>query len=532
MSQERWDVVLRVLEGPLALQGELVCRGPVVRLGANPGPGGLKLNAYRGLDDRQAVVSAYDGATVSLAPVGTAQVRMAPHPNVDWDQIQALRGPTFLTDGCAFHLGPVGRGVTIQFLECRRLGVWEQQQLLAEAAGANPQIEASEIKELRTNRKVPPWFVGGMVFMGLLISAAIVVPTIRGRAVSALGPVDEGLELYEVVTSDIAINNDLLEGFDQAFDYFVQKPNSEAAEQPVFRSRKEYWDETLLEYTTRSAQQHIKAQKFWGRLEAITDDYAQVVSALRDADLPEVFAAIPYQESRYRSDIQSPVCAKGYWQFMPEVAKRVGLQVSGCKLSGRVDNWTPDRLTPVRGVLKNSVYIRDEQCIIPPLRGCAVDERVELAKATRGAIVALKEAFDDVTIRDSGAAVQITIASHNAGYDDARFDKDNPKQTNLLPAYRAWIQQEKLEFDPLFIGKQIKCTSNEYSVQDRCGSMLHRETQHYVYPILAQHFLAVCYYATNYSDREEFRAWRDFATGDGYCTRINVPTQAEAKKWQ
>ena len=137
-SQERWDVVLRVLSGPLELEGDIVCRGPVVRMGARPGPGGLNLKDYRGLDDRQAVISAYDGATVSLAPVGTNQVRMAPHPNVDWNELQPLRNPAYLTDGCAFHLGPPGRGVTIQFIEARRLGVWEQNRILSDAAAIAP----------------------------------------------------------------------------------------------------------------------------------------------------------------------------------------------------------------------------------------------------------------------------------------------------------------------------------------------------------------------------------------------------------
>ena len=40
---------------------------PVVRIGSNPGPGGLRLEGYRGLDDRQAVISAYDGGTVAIA---------------------------------------------------------------------------------------------------------------------------------------------------------------------------------------------------------------------------------------------------------------------------------------------------------------------------------------------------------------------------------------------------------------------------------------------------------------------------------
>ena len=106
MSQERWDVKLRFLEGPLAFQGDVVYRGPLVRMGANPGPGGLKLEGYRALDDRQAVIQSYDGGTVSIAPVGTNQVRVAPHENQDWNEIPPIRGPVFLSPGTAFHLGP------------------------------------------------------------------------------------------------------------------------------------------------------------------------------------------------------------------------------------------------------------------------------------------------------------------------------------------------------------------------------------------------------------------------------------------
>ena len=78
MSQERWDVIIRVLDGPLAGLGEQTLQGPVVRIGVNPGPGGLALAGYRGLDQRQAVITAYEGGKVSIAAVGANQVRTAP----------------------------------------------------------------------------------------------------------------------------------------------------------------------------------------------------------------------------------------------------------------------------------------------------------------------------------------------------------------------------------------------------------------------------------------------------------------------
>ena len=57
-------------------------------------------------------------------------------------------------------------------------------------------------------------------------------------------------------------------------------------------------------------------------------EYGKVVLGLRQAGLPEVFAAIPYQESRYSANARSEVCAEGYWQFMPEVAHRVEMNHS------------------------------------------------------------------------------------------------------------------------------------------------------------------------------------------------------------
>ena len=50
----RWDVRLRFLDGPLALREDLIRQGPVIRIGANPGPDGLRLEGYRGIDDRSA----------------------------------------------------------------------------------------------------------------------------------------------------------------------------------------------------------------------------------------------------------------------------------------------------------------------------------------------------------------------------------------------------------------------------------------------------------------------------------------------
>jgi len=123
---------------------------------------------------------------------------------------------------------------------------------------------------------------------------------------------------------------------------------------------------------------------------------------LRRAGLPEVFAAIPYQESRYQRDLQSPVCARGYWQFMPEVAYRVDVdsdlefRVQKCRFRGRPDVvWSPHLKTPPMNVLVNGEYMEAGQCM---LDRCEVDDRSDIEKSTDAAIFTLGEAYRDPAI--------------------------------------------------------------------------------------------------------------------------------------
>ena len=197
MSQERWDVVLRFLDGPLALKDAVVCRGPVVRIGANPGPGGLDLPGYRALDDRHAVITCYEGGKVAIAPVGVNQVRVAMHAHVDWAEILPIQKPVYLSDESVVHLGPVERGATFEFKEAQRLGVWQKHQIISDAAQVNPELESSEVKELDSTRGIPGWFIPGTVVMFLFTAAVVLIPNIEGWIegdVPMIGPEMEGEE--------------------------------------------------------------------------------------------------------------------------------------------------------------------------------------------------------------------------------------------------------------------------------------------------------------------------------------------------
>lgn len=536
MSQERWDIVLRFLQGPMSYHGDVVCRGPVVRMGANPGPGGLRIEGYRGLDDRQAVITAYDGGTVAIAPVGSNQVRVAPHPNVDWGEVQPIRGPVYLDRDAAFHLGPPGRGATLQFMECRRLGVWEQKQILSEASQAEEGMRPSNVKELDAQRGVPRWFIPATVVLVLAAATALIVPLVGAwrRDIAQLGPKDDGQEYYEFVTLTEAVAPELQEGLNQPFADFVMLPNAQAAGWPSLANKPDEWDQRYLTYVQHSVQIHLGAWLFWSRLEQVAEEYAMVVQQMREAGLPEVFAAIPYQESRYRADVTSPACARGMWQLMPEVANRTELVVRNCKLRGSAGLWSPTRKSPPINVYKNAEYIdqaapmtSSSKCRI---NGCEVDERTDVAMSTRASVALLAEAWNDAELRASGAVVQMTILSHNAGYDDSRFDDAGRiKTTNILHGYRKHLEKTRQERAPDYYGQNILCTTPEDESMT-CGGVLHRETQHYAYSITAQHMLAVCYYAENHSQKPAFQDWRKYTLGDGYCSRVNIPTIDQIQK--
>lgn len=543
MSQERWDVVLRFLNGPLQYQGDVVVRGPVVRIGSNPGPAGMKLDGYRALDDRHAVISAYQGGTIQIAPVGPNQVRMAPHENVDWETIQPIRGPVFLSDGCAVHLGPPGRGATFTFVECRRLGVWQQQAILSEVEdtvrGAEGQVGKAQTLDLRG--RIPWWFIPGLASMafGTLGVIALLVLVIAQTAPEPLGPKEDGKDYYEY--GDVFSVADVDAGLRAAntgdgFKDFVTSINADLAGDPALISP-EKADPTLLTFVTRSQQMYIGGWAFWRRLDDARGTYGMVLAKLRRARLPEVLAGVPFQESGYKAEAKDLIlCARGLWQFQPEIAYRNGLTVKGCHNSRTGGTlWEPTmKALPVPAITK-AEYVLNGKCAIT---SCDVDERLDPERATDAAIENFKVPWADKDFRASGAMVQMLIATHNAGYDDEAY-RVPPKRsrTNIRVAYTEFLTSNNKTRAPDFIGLNITCNNpaqmikeNIESINDRCGSYLPAVTQTYVPYVIAQHLLAVCYYGKNYADLPEFAPYAKYTVG--YCDAIKVPTAEEVQAWK
>jgi hypothetical protein len=537
--------------------GEQVQQGPIARVGSNPGPGGLKLAGYRGVDARHCVITAYGEGEATVAPVGTNQVRMAPHPHVQWKDIDPIGGPEYLSKGCAIHLGPVGRGCTLQFAECRRLGVWTQGRIGSEFASVGSvQVSAPVLQQARQAqssagraRKIavatlPVWFLGCLFLMtGAVVALVLGLAGIQQVDKKRLGPEIPGEDYYEYVTiGDREMDEEALEGLKEPFKQFVTKPSQEHAVEvgavSMGRvSEPDEWDDRFFEYVATSFEKHLKAHVFFRSMDAVAGNYATVLTELRQAGLPEVLAAIPYVESRYQPNLQSILCAKGYWQFMPELAHRlhvkdgIELVVADCtvkKSDGSSIVWNPTAFSPPAGLSKRGgPYVNidaagEPVCAIPVANGCKVDDRTDLVKSTRAAVYSLREAWDDPQLAQSGAGVAITIASHNAGYDDGRYGKK--KSSNLKHAYARWAKVQAANDVHKFYGQNIRCeTAHEPSY---CKSVLPSETQHYVYSAVAYHLLAVCYYGLNYRDQyEAFQSWDSMLGADGYCAQFNFPVK-------
>jgi len=425
------------------------------------------------------------------------------------------------------------------FVEARRLGDWQKQQIVS--LDEQAKILAAGQGTIDASGGRPWWFLPSLLAIALLTTVAALVSRSGVLAPRAppLGPVAEGEVVYKKFTlADMQrANLEGLsgEGIEQAFDAWVMRPNVDASglDQLAVPAN---WDADFLQWTTASVAWHARAWNFWGRLESREREYRTVVGLLRQAGLPEVFAAIPYQESSYMPDARSPVCALGWWQFMPEVALRGEMEVKNCHFKDKTI-WSPTQVIPVKGVLRNAPYVlKTPKNVSCKIQRCDVDQRTDLVLSTKGAIKLLSEAYGDAELRRSGAVVQATILSHNAGYDDARFSskKNERRPTNILPAYRKHLKQATLKFDPHFYGANITCTGDEVhdimQTNNRCGGVLANQTQHYAYSIVAQHILAACYYGKNFGDEKAWRDYRGLTIGDGYCTTLAVPTSAEVRK--
>ena len=225
--------------------------------------------------------------------------------------------------------------------------------------------------------------------------------------------------------------------------------------------------------------------------------------------------------------------------LMPEVAHRLavmnhvkGLDVQGCRFKSRPGAlWSPQdnppyEFTTPKGVMDDAPYV-DQGTRTCDIDACEQDGRGSLEASTRGAAALLHEPVQDEVLRASGAVVQIAIASHNAGYADGRFGRE--RLFNLKPAFERWSKTVDEKEHPKFYGDNIRCNTGDHLGVGFCGAPFPEQTQHYVYPIVGKHLIAVCYYAKNHSDKKPFQAWTVHLEDDGYCSQFVIPAAADLR---
>ncbi len=295
----------------------------------------------------------------------------------------------------------------------------------------------------------------------------------------------------------------------QPFTDFVMDTNATASENTRLR-QPDAWDTVLYDATVAAFETNTADPATWTRLDQAWAVWRDVAVTIRQAGLPQVVAGIPWVESHYMPELQSTWCAKGLWQLMPEVALRanrlhgVPIRVSKCRFEDGSE-WSPTLLAPP----KNKPYLKDGQCRIPDRRGCEVDDRVNVKLATQATLALLEGAWTDPDLRASGGLVQLTVASHFVGHDDAAFGQPNPQ--NVKPAFTEWASRHPEADHPRFL------SASDSQISKHAADLVPRA--------IAIHFAAVCYYGQNYPDEVAFRDWAKYA--DGYCRAAEVPDRRD-----
>ena len=526
---KRWDIEVRFLNGPLANHQIYTYQGPQINIGSNPGVGGMELRRPM-ISPVHARIDCFAKGEVTIHPIEYAEVRVATHVHEDWGKIDPLYKPVPLMDGNVVYIGPLGHGIVFVFERVKTFD-WQAEQMSSLVDQSNQiDISLSQNTKAKTIRvsKYPIWFFPTLIGM---VSVTIVVLFTQFLGVFApekppIGPRWTGYKQHVVIDINEEIEQSILEGFQAPFEDFVMYDNQKNSGIAGISNNPDFWDQKLYKAVLNTVKQNAGWKGFWTRLDEIHKDYAYVVDALRDAELPEVFAGVPFQETQYKKHLVSSVCAAGIWQFMPETANRMELRVKNCTFKDNSRVWEPkaaDQAPPLQ--VKTAEYVeynRQEKKMSCRIRKCGTDDRLSLEKSTRAAIELMKQTYTDERLQNSGSVVQATILAHNAGYFDKPY-LGKTKWTNILPAYEKYRSQSKKKHGVHFYGDNL-CPAKISEEDDggkKCKSVLWEETQHYGYRVIAYHILAVCYYAKNYGNEPVFQNWERYL--DGYCKKIDIP---------
>lgn len=564
MTDRRWDVVLRVASGPTASREPRTHRGPQVVVGTDPGPGGVVLPGGRGIAPRHCTITANDPTSVWVSPVGHNPVRLAPYADVQWEELEPIRGRARLERGSALHLGVTGtRGITLVFHECVDLGLRSSDRLLSEGESAAEEVAPADVppdgfeavaqrprvQDLLAESGGPETWVYRLVvaLLGsavLVLAAAFVIFLLRADRPTTDPEFVWEPQRVEAWTPVAARTG----SFEAAILALLVEPSLEAAE-AAGASPEEHgltrdpatWDGVLvgtlkgqvddLRGALRKGRRHAEFATFHDR----GGEYLRVVEILREAGLPEVLAGIPYVESRYRSSAESGCCARGIWQFMPEFGARyralegfgAEYDVRACVLEdaplGRP--FTPIRKAPPPQACRRGAYIGLDGC---NLGRCEADFRVVNDLATRVAVSEFRRVLEDPQLARSGAVVPMIIASHHTGYHDALWEPERYKPKNVLLAYRKWLEDvDDTVPTSRFFGDVYRCDDRRTDVDgcgEECDRYLCSATQRYVPKVVFAHLMAMCWFATHEPDHPVALPWAPYARDGGFCTTLDLPS--------
>jgi hypothetical protein len=554
-AERRWYIELRVIGGPLESGEVQSLQGPTVEVGTQPREGGLKLPAGRGVAPKHCMITAYASQQVHVTPVGHNQVRLAPYADVDWAEQEPISDRVYLKPGNALHLGPTGqRGVTLEFVACHDLGVREVEVLASEAEpqfdpsqrppdGIRAVVQRPSVGQLVTGgaRSRRVWLAFGVMLMLSALFTLVALLSVLEQARG--GDLAAGSTDWEKLDFSLTLPPPAPSDFDGALKTFVRDWNERLARdaQGLGAAAVVETDDPRFFHEVKRVFLGVgKLTAAYRHYDRIKGEYAEVLGVMRAADpqLPDVFAGIPEIESEYRATAVSPCCAVGWWQFMPEFGARLRddplfgpeFDVAGCGWQGRpgLRAFTPRLKAPPSKACERGEYVLAGRCI---LDRCERDFRTSLGASTKVAAHYLGQALHDPTLAASGAAVQIAIASHNAGYNDRPYYEANAgisKPMNVLVAYERWTR-ERSPGTPTswFHGESMKCLTTQGPAEEGCQRFMMRETQRYAVQIVGRFFVAMCFYAKNYPHEPAFAPWKRFAQPGQFCDMIPVPTLDE-----
>jgi soluble lytic murein transglycosylase-like protein len=231
---------------------------------------------------------------------------------------------------------------------------------------------------------------------------------LTGKAQAAIGELEQKDKAAAKTVEDSG------DDLDKAIRRILRKFEADTyAVPPIFKERLKYYIEQKTSNKAYLRQVYARKQQYW----------PIIVQEFSKLGLPEEIAYVAWQESNFDPFAQTPVGARGMWQFMDFTARKYGLKVS--------ENW----------------------------RHGGYDERTDVRKETH---IAAKYLYD-LLAQFGSDSFMLAIASYNKGENgmlrvlrEVGFRKD---QRDFWHLYRLKkLPEETMEYVPQILAAAIICS--------------------------------------------------------------------------